>query len=606
MSDRLSKILTILLATLPTIIWLCLNTSYPMSDGGDFIMPTYRAYIRWDEGRYGQALINLYLWRPWKPVMFSVFAFPALVVTQGDVRVACALTLIFIQAGLAAYVFSFIRLRQTQIFTAVATVVVMTFSFVILNGVRYFAESSLCLAAVALAYHVFKASRSWHQKHLIMTFFCLSIALLVRPIEGTLTILGPLAVLLYQAYAQKKICGRTLIVWASLVFLELGYIVFDLIALMRGQDYIGFSPLAIIALVCPLLLFFGAFISWFRQRENIIALLGSMSFLTLSFWYVPYVRILNHWIYACTFGELTVRTGNRELGTWHFYETLSREGGWVLIALFGCFLFWREKNKNEDRLLLWLFLPSIILTFAMGLPLQNSDHRYYLAATMMLQVLVASLMPNLRCRLRWMLAAVAVFGLVMNLNTFIASVVAGTGDNYWSGWFGQIRHVDRGADINLLMDTEVANHIPVNTSVKPLVGIIGLGKPTDAENQRLTNPWALAIVSLEKRRGYEYRLETGYEKLTIEEGFKRLRCRRDYIYIGPVGGNINNKWSTAAKFGVMIVDGWRKNELLRLGFSSASEVRPVGIDAHYLLVKTIRPKDCDGQKKLVYALGIFD
>lgn len=593
-----------LASCLPVIAWFYLDNSYPISDAADFIMATYRAYVPWEEGRYGTALYHLYMWRPWKPVLFPVLGFPALVLGKGDVRWAVAVTMIAIQGILAGYVFALMKQSLTRWTAAIATLLVMTIPFVVLNGTRFFAESALCLSALAFTYHTLMACRSWRKREVTLAFTWFSILLLIRPVEGVLAGLGPAIYFFIVAWKAKQFTRLYIITWLTLVIFELAYLLHDFLIVMRKSEALTPPAVILAALLLPLLFLGFQLFQYRRQQATVfgVSLAASMFFIAL--WYVPHARLLTNWIYACTFGELTERTGNRELGTWHFYSLLFREGAWAVVLSFSMFLLWAKDLR--DRPLFRMLLPSIVITLLMGLPVRNSDYRYYLCATMMAQIIVATSLPVSSRRLRPVLLIMALFFLGTNGYLLMTNFLRPTNDIAQVTIFGGGRRVQPGHDFHLDLDNHVAKSIKTSTSEKVMVGYIGLAK-TEAVNQvQLSNPWTMGIVAMEQRRSYEYRFETGYNGLSLDESMTRLRCRREYVYIGPIGGSKDNKWNLAAHLGEILVERWRRNATAELGFIDPVEIKIGGGVGDYLLLKTVKPADCTKHPRFKYGMGIFD
>lgn len=375
-----------------SVLWLLVNMQLPASDATQYLTTAHLIYQHFVDDGVISGVVHSITERGWRPIFFPVLSVPFLLISHGSVMFAYNAVAVFCILTSVIYVYLYLRLYLDRLSACIGANLICLLPFVQMPALIFVAEAALFPVIIGSLYHLIQSDYFRRPKHAIGFVICLSLALLIRPIETATDLFFVLITFIaiggYQRIFSLNQIMTVIAISLSTLFLFLFFIISkfmnhyplhpfnDVYDVSFAQSLYKFSGLT---LTC--LLFVGAsliFINsvpWYRDRWHqngrslytppIIIVFGIISVICLL-WFLPYAFPTYQWIFQASMGDIADISlkAAPKLSTWQVvYSFLTEEGvvtsiGIVFIALLG--LVTLERNKIRDVIMspafIWLFL----------------------------------------------------------------------------------------------------------------------------------------------------------------------------------------------------------------------------------------------------------
>jgi len=579
------------LCCLPTLFWRLTDSSYPVSDAGDYFQVTQSIYNSFHINGFISGMKDLYLLRAWKPIILPSLGVPFLFITGGKVVPAVTIYVVTIVAFFSLYLFRMLRLWLPILPAALASLVIVTTPTVFMASIDFMTELSFSLFVLMTVFYILVADYN-RMGDSIKIALAASFAFFIRPAEGALY-LAPFAVsMLFKLLRTKSISNKFILIQLLLIA-ALGFLLIHHF-FVHHIHLNGFA--GVIYLFLPFLS------TWLCFREgtiprNLSILFSTFYLLVILYFWLDYLNLF-YWIQGTTLGELAQETGKRKgmsflnilfgIASWHgkylnlilFASTVSA----VFISRF------RQSRFSLSFMMSALF--AFLLPIILGLFTFNGDRRYYTTGFIFIYILM--MVTSLRIpkkHLSWFMG-IALIALVLN-STFI--IQRTLNHRIFPATFGHFvpLAIPVGKDHAFLTEVESWDKFNQPDTIILTYPIL--------ESINFLDPWRFPIVAKEKYPNLLTQIYTPNITIPESDVWPLIKihemCAKKHllIVIGPIGDDlvmIDNPFNHGNAMASTLLAAYRQMNFSQIGFSLRREFsinQPLphepGLNLKYLMLE---------------------
>ncbi len=334
-----------------TSLWMFSNTQLPASDATDYLGTAYRMYHHFVYDGFWSGLSHLVIEKGWRPIFFPLFCVPFLLLSHGNVMFAYnAVAALSVLIGVI-YVYLLLRLWLDRFSAIVAANLIGFLPFVQVPVFAFTSECILFPTIIGTLYHLIQSDYFRNKHHSLGFIICLSLALVVRPVEAATDLFFVFVVFLFSGGYRKVFSLKQIVTVTSMGLLTLFLLLFSIAAYfihhyplhpIDGGVYdIKFAKILYRSLVIVLvgLLMTGAaliimnVVPWFRRKcqvdgeewsgPPVITVFGFI-FVVVLMWFLPHSFETYVWIFQTSLGPVADVTA----------QSLTKQAAWAMIYSF--------------------------------------------------------------------------------------------------------------------------------------------------------------------------------------------------------------------------------------------------------------------------------
>lgn len=230
----------IMAAVLPVFFafsWLISNSQLPATDATDYLMTGYRIYHHFTDNGFWYGILHFDIQRGWRPIFFSVFTVPFLLVSKGNISFAYQAVALGCVFASAVYVYLFSRLVLDRVSSVIAANLICLLPLVQIPILQFFAEAALFPVVIGALYHLIQSDYFRVKKQMIGFIICFSLAIVIRPVEAVTELFFVLIVFLSAGWYQSIFSIKQIMTVIALGFSALFLLLFNV-----GAHFIGHYP----------------------------------------------------------------------------------------------------------------------------------------------------------------------------------------------------------------------------------------------------------------------------------------------------------------------------------------------------------------------------
>ncbi len=390
MIDRIRKLGLALIPLFPVALcaaWFSINERYPTGDDAALqLFSGVRAYHSWRLEGVLSALHDLYFLREPKPVLTPVFAFPALVLTGGDIRAAVAVVNIVLLSTFLLILYNFLRLYLTKAQASIGTCLIGLLPWVMRSSVIYGNELPVMTASMASVYFLLQCGHFTSKSNCLYLGLSLGFALCFRPLVVAMGFGPAILVLSFLSIRCGTLKSRDVLMIVPVVVVFIMAAVFSHIA-NRGQPFITPHEKkaiagAAVSLASVWLLAWGIMAA--RRKLSTHFFLVILPAALMAFlWFFPFFDKLYQWIET---GAFSVHLKSYvESSRGKAYQNIFTDFGKYILLLTSVVILWRglriAQNSGEGnrfaRHSLKLLVPTAFIPPIVGLFLNTPGVEYF-------------------------------------------------------------------------------------------------------------------------------------------------------------------------------------------------------------------------------------
>lgn len=212
-----SHLFFLLLVPIFSFLWHYENNQLPISDPVEYLDSAYNIFLFLKEGEYANFLISIFNERGWRPIIFQIFIFPLMLITNGNILFSVLLTHVLFNTLSTIFIYKIFKVFIDRKFDLIIYTLIISLSFNILFGgidIPLFAEISFISFFLGTIYYLLKSDlfKNKSDSRFFTIFFTLTI--LTRPVEGLIFLIPALIVLILKRY-RHYVSPREIIVGIS-------------------------------------------------------------------------------------------------------------------------------------------------------------------------------------------------------------------------------------------------------------------------------------------------------------------------------------------------------------------------------------------------------
>lgn len=312
------------------LLWLLQTNQFPTSDATDYIATAHRIYQHYAQEGFLAGLMQTFLERGWRPIFFPVLSIPFMLLSQGNIIFAYKATIISCLLASSVYLYFYLRFFLDRFTAMVSANLICMLPFVLNYAFIYMAEIALFPLAIGSLYHLVKSNWLTNQKHNIGFVSCITLAILIRPIESItdliLVFTAYFAVGIYhKAFTWKEISLVFVIVLGSTLafmyfvvsyFMHTHWFIFLSTHLEKSDmEHFAYSLFKILSVMFILSIAFFVYLQSLAKKppfniqtkplykRPIVLIFSSLCCITL-FWFAPFSFKTYGWIYFTSMGDI--------------------------------------------------------------------------------------------------------------------------------------------------------------------------------------------------------------------------------------------------------------------------------------------------------------
>ncbi|GEM_PF-2128906 len=390
-------IFLILAAILPvffTMIWLFTNSQLPTADATDYLVTGHTIYHHFTDNGIWYGLLHFDIERGWRPIFFSVFTVPFLLISKGNVSFAYQAVALGCVLASAIYVYLLSRLVLDRVSSIIAANLICLLPLVQMPVLQFYAEAALFPVVIGTLYHLIQSDYFRVKKHMYGFIICFSLAIVIRPVEAVTELFFVLIVFLSAGWYRGVFSLKQIMTVIALGFSSLYLLLFN-----AGTHFISHYPFQPIdggvydiklaksinltltaTLYCVILTWGGlAWMNFTAQGRRLCTGTGkplsdpplifafAAVFVLVMLWFLPHAFQTYVWVYRTSFGdlaEMSVKMLMKKpvwevLRYFTFLESAIVVEGILLVGLAG--LMAAGKQKWRDVFLSYPFIYLLLL-----------------------------------------------------------------------------------------------------------------------------------------------------------------------------------------------------------------------------------------------------
>ncbi len=367
-------------------VWFSLNKRYPTGDDAALqLFSGIKAYHSWQRDGIFAALHDLYFIREFKPILNPIFAFPALILTKGDIRATVAVVNVVLLSTFLLFLYKFLRLYLARTQASIGTCLIGLLPWVLRSSIIYSIELPLMTACMASVYFLLRCDYFTSGRHCLFLGLSLGTALCIHPIVVTMGFGPALLSLAILSILSGKLKTKDLLMAVSSGLI---FILTMTLTCFANKDLLFIKPheeirvaIASIPVVSAWTIFWWAGAMRGKMSKGFFFAI-STAILMMHAWYFPFFNQLFGWIEAGAFSSNLKYCGELRGKT---YQTIYMDFGRQILLLTALMILWRSlqflrgqgKNNPFMRPTLATLLPLVAGPPLIGLFSVNADVRYY-------------------------------------------------------------------------------------------------------------------------------------------------------------------------------------------------------------------------------------
>lgn len=375
------------------IAWKTHDKIYPANDEGAYFMVSQEIFSAVKETGIFEGLKTAYGHRHWKPILHPVFGALFLGLTDGDVRTAVTLYVVFLYTLMLSFAYLYLR-RKTNWIGAVAGVNVIAFlPWLFGSSTNFTSEIGFLTATLGFLYvseNLDNVKSYFWSAVLLTLMFCF------RPVETALIFSVPILYVVFKSYLSAEINKLDIALLTGWIILFLTVILTPFILNFRKEwsaDALTVIFLTSAAYAC---------LCYFLLRRNNLNrkfhIFFGFFFFVSTVWFAPGAFTLFDWILLANFQTMAINTGNRfgqpVSAFVIFYLKKLGLTPWILLGacMLNFKLNWIRLKRPETIVFI---LGSLLLPLGAGSLSYNGDVRYYYAGWLVaIMVLLRFVLEN--------------------------------------------------------------------------------------------------------------------------------------------------------------------------------------------------------------------
>lgn len=309
------------IAPIISLLWHLENNQLPFSDAIGYLDSASIIYQNLVEGNYFDFIISIFNERSWRPVIFQLFIFPFLLVSDGNLLTAVMLTH-FLFVSLSVFIiYKIFLVTGSKLSASLSSSIICLSIDILFGGTSYplFSEISFIPFLLGTLYLLSdrKLFRNKKKSYYFILFFTLT--MLSRPVEGALFLLFPLIFIImsqHKGYLNTREIIKGFMWPISFLWLLFASRLYPNISSSILKIDPPNSYEIFFTIFCFTTIVFCIFIIYFiykkfskinRENNNLEKVYFSksifLSSLILWIWYTPRFGSLYGWVYDTSIGD---------------------------------------------------------------------------------------------------------------------------------------------------------------------------------------------------------------------------------------------------------------------------------------------------------------
>lgn len=376
-----------------TLFWLLNNSQLPTADATDYLFTGNSIYHHFSDQGFLYGLLHFDIARGWRPIFFSVFLSPFLLISNGNIHFAFQAVVICSLIASAMYVYLLARISLDRLSSLITANLICLLPLVQAPALTFYAESALFPVIIGSIYHLIKSDYFRQRKHNLGFIICFSLALMIRPIETITALMFVLPVFFIMGWKKNIFSISQIITTATLAaFAIFLFVLFVLKHYLHHRVYDAkLAQFLYISLQVSaaffLSLFAGSIWLYFKRKDDSknqtpLVKVFFISIVIVMAWFLPHAFQTYAWIYRTSFGDLAELSSSfrmqqpiwNVLSYFTFQESFLVVSGVFFIAIISAILNKREALKiilSSSFCYLLLLIPfslwEILNTFQTGI-----------------------------------------------------------------------------------------------------------------------------------------------------------------------------------------------------------------------------------------------
>ncbi|MCD6038607.1 MAG: hypothetical protein K0S27_7 [Gammaproteobacteria bacterium] len=299
-----------------TVMWLLKNTQLPASDAASYLLTAIEHHKHFEHRGFWSCAYSCYVHRGWRPIFFPVLLSPFLIISFGNLLIGVGLFALSCVVATVIYVYLLLRLQLDRLSAIVVTNLIGLLPLLQTQIVEFYAESALFPCIIGGVYHLIQSNYFRHRKHAISFAICLTLAIIIRPVEAVTHLIFVLGLFFFLGCYKRILNVKQIIVVLTLASAALS--VFLAACLWNPTQFIDMRMtmllhyLFISAVVSTL--FFYLVFALLSIKKNKVVIKANVvpvffiSFLLVILWFFPYASKTAEWIYRTSIGDVAMAT----------------------------------------------------------------------------------------------------------------------------------------------------------------------------------------------------------------------------------------------------------------------------------------------------------
>jgi len=303
-------------APILSIIWHYFNTQMPVSDSVSYIDSAYEIFQHYNNSSTLDFILSIFNERGWRPIIFPVFIFPSMIITNGDILNTVLITH-FIFVSLSVFIiYKIFRIYTSKTLSALSSGIICLSGNIFFGGAgtTLFAEISFIPFILGTIYYLMKKDLFLTLRNTVFFSIFLTLSVLTRPVESIMFLLVPIinsAFFIQKDFISMKMAAQGFLspifaawlLFASRLFPDLS----DSILLDSPKSENIFILIFIVITIFLLMAFASIY---FLKNNNVKTknnyFVKSMAWCSFVvwFWFTPRFGSLYAWVYDTSVGKL--------------------------------------------------------------------------------------------------------------------------------------------------------------------------------------------------------------------------------------------------------------------------------------------------------------
>jgi len=374
--EFLFSVIASLLPLLYIFIWLVKNSQLPGADGATYLLMSGVHMHHFIDDGFWRGLLNCYLERGSRSIIFPVFITPFLLLSHGNLYFAFSSIAILSVLLSVVYIYFLFRLSLDRGSSLIASSVIGLLPIFLAPISCFFAEAMMFPCIMGALYHLIKSNYLKNRGHTWGFIILLSLAFMLRPVETIFNFFFVFLAFLYLGWTNGIFNLKSILLTVSIssttfllfllscLFISIGLYEFHI----HENNFHQLINLSILYFLIPTFLF--TMLMWFivnytKEKSFNKKLISSIILISIIvlFWFTPYALDTFEWIYQTSVGS--VAGGGPLIRSHPFWdEILSffiREGTVVTSVIILMALFNLRKDIPVVCYYLLLTLPIPLL-----------------------------------------------------------------------------------------------------------------------------------------------------------------------------------------------------------------------------------------------------